>query len=69
MFHSSDLELGRCGDDRREPFDQPDVRAPYFSLPLVVGGLLLRPISFGAEPQVLVRRRVGEPARRVTSTQ
>ena len=69
VLHRRDFELGRRTNYGREPFDQPDVRAPYFSLPLVVGGLLLRPISFGAEPQVLVRRRVGEPARRVTSTQ
>ena len=63
MFHGGDLKFSRCGDNASEPFYQPDVRAPYFSLPLVVGGLLLRSISFGAEPQVFVRRRVGEPAR------
>ena len=66
VFHRRYFKFGGRRDNTSEPFDQPDVRAPDLPLPLVVGGLLLRSISFGAEPQVFVRRRVGEPARSTT---
>ena len=68
VLHRRDFELGRRTNYGREPFDQPDVRGPDLPLALVVGGLLLRSISFRAESQVLVRRRVGEPARSTHST-
>ena len=63
MFHRRHFKFGGRRDNTSEPFDQPDVRAPDLPLPLVVGGLLLRPVGFGTKSQVFVRRRVGEPAR------
>ena len=68
MFHRRYFKFGGRRDNTSEPFYQPDVRAPDLPLPLVVGGLLLRSISFGTKSQMLVRRRVGEPARSIAFT-
>ena len=63
MFHRRHFKFGGRRNNTSEPFYESNVRAPDLPLPLVVGGLLLRPVGFGTKSQVFVRRRVGEPAR------